>query len=121
MQALLQSALGYHNVYYFSSCSNYDEFYTRILQVIDIGVQSFAEKCEELLVDNIREERKDPEAASCYMTYWIGTQRHHTLVHAGYCGSNNNMGVEVDWYEVKRIAPSSCTVGQHTAALVKFI
>jgi hypothetical protein len=43
------------------------------------------------------------------------------LAHAGYGGSNNNMGLEVDWRDVKGLVPSPATIGTFTCALVKFV
>jgi hypothetical protein len=72
-----------------------------------------------MLVYNIREDPKDLKATEWYKTS-DKTLGRMTLAHAGYCGSNANMGViEVDWREVKRIALSTGTIGQYTGTFVK--
>jgi hypothetical protein len=44
-----------------------------------------------------------------------------TLAHAGYAGNNNNMGVEVDWRDIKTLVPQSATLATFTGSLVKNI
>jgi hypothetical protein len=44
-----------------------------------------------------------------------------TLAHAGHEGSNNNMGVEVDWRDMKQLVPVSATLATFTGALIKNI
>ena len=43
------------------------------------------------------------------------------LAHAGYAGSNNTMGQEVDWRDTKKECPPSVTLGTHLGALVGLI
>ena len=45
----------------------------------------------------------------------------YCLAHAGYGGSNNNMGIEVDWQDVKKLVPPSATMGTFTVALMQFM
>ena len=45
----------------------------------------------------------------------------YCLAHAFYGGSNNNMGVEVDWMDVKELVLSAATISAFTGALVKFV
>ncbi len=62
-----------------------------------------------------------PEAADWFRTWWTGARGLYCLEYAGYAGSNNDMGVEVEWRDVKGLVPYSATVGAFTCALVKFV
>ncbi len=44
-----------------------------------------------------------------------------TLAHAGHAGSNNNMGVEVNWRVMKQLVHASATLATFTGALMKNI
>ena len=99
----------------------YDNFYAQVLKVKDIAILTFAELAQSLLVDYIRNVLLQPEAAEWFSTWWTGARGRYCLAHAGYGGSNNNMGVEVDWRDAKGLVPSSSTIGAYTGALVKFV
>ncbi len=73
------------------------------------------------MVDYIRNELKQPGAADWFQTWWTGKRGRHCLAHAGYGGSNNNMGVEVNWRDVKDLVLPSSTIGTFTGALMQFI
>ena len=45
----------------------------------------------------------------------------YSLAHAGYAGSNNNMGIEVDWRDMKDECPPSATLGTFTGSQVGLI
>jgi len=92
-----------------------------VLKVKDIAVLTFADMALRLLVDYIRNVLLQPEAAEWFSTWWTGARGRYCLAHAGYGGSNNNMGVEVDWRDAKGFVPSSATIGAYTGALVKFV
>ena len=96
----------------------YDEFYEHVLKVKNIMIEKFAEHAQALLVDYICNVLKQPRAAE---TWWTGDRGRYCLAHAGYGGSNNNMGVEVDWRDVKKLVPPSATIGAFTGALMQFI
>ena len=96
-------------------------FYEKVLKVKDAAVLTFTDLVLHLLVDYIRDVLLQPEAAEWFSTWWTGARGRYCLAHAGYGGSNNNMGVEVDWRDVQGLVPSSATISAFTCALVKFI
>jgi hypothetical protein len=115
---------GYHHVHCFygeERRAAYDDFYSLALQVIAINVLSFAEHAQALLVNYIRYELNQPRAADWFQEWWTGARGRYTLAHAEYGGSNNNMGVEVDWRDMKRLVPASATLATFLGALVKNI
>ena len=73
------------------------------------------------MVDYIRNELKQPGATDWFRTWWTGERGRYCLAHAGYGGSNNNMGFEVDWRDVKDLVLPSSTIGTFTGALMQFI
>ena len=91
------------------------------MRVKDIAVLSFAETAQRLLVIYIREVLGQPRAAAWFEGTWTGDHRRWTLAHAGYAGSNNNMGQEVDWRDMKKEVAPSVTLGTHMGALVGLI
>ena len=91
------------------------------MRVKDIAVLSFAETAQRLLVIYIREALGQPRAAAWFEGTWTGDHRRWTLAHAGYAGSNNNMGQEVDWRDMKKEVAPSVTLGTHMGALVGLI
>ena len=82
---------------------------------------SFAKNAKALLVDCIRNVLQQPGATDWFQTWWSGDRGRHCLAHADYGGSNNNMGVEVDWREVKKLVQPLATIGTFTGALMQFI
>ncbi len=63
------------------------------------------------------------EAANWFEGWWTGARGRYCLCHAMHCGTNNNMGVEVDWCDIKKLCPPPATLatflGSHR--LVHFI
>ena len=45
----------------------------------------------------------------------------YCLAHAGYAGSNSNMGGEVDWRDIKKLVSPSVTVDSFKGALMQFL
>ena len=84
-------------------------------------IENFADHAQALLVAYIRDILKQPRAAEWFETWWTGDRGRYCLAHAGYGGSNSNMGVEVDWRDVKKLLPASATLGAFTGALMQFI
>ena len=114
----------YHHVKYFEEVDareKYDDFYEQVLRVKNIMIEKFAEHAQALLADYIRNVLKQPRAAEWFETWWTGDRGRYCLAHAGYGGSNNNMGVEVDWRDVKKLVPPSATICVFTGALMQFI
>ena len=91
------------------------------MRVKDILVLPFADTAQQLLVTWVREELEQPRAANWVEGTWTGEYGRWTLAHAGYVGSNNNMGQEVDWRDLKQEVQPSVSLGTYTGALVGLI
>ncbi len=72
-------------------------------------------------MNNICNELNQPRAADWFQEWWTGARGRYTLAHAEYGGNNNNMEVEVDWRDMKRLVPASATLATVFGALVKNI
>ena len=72
----------------------------------NIMIENFADHAQALLVAYIRDILKQPRAAEWFETWLTGERGRYCL----YGGSNNNMGVEVDWRDVKKLLPASATL-----------
>ncbi len=115
------AAANCHHVHHFEDVDArdmYDLFYKETFKVKNIAILSFAKHAQTLLVDYIRNVLKQPGAANWFLTCNRGL---YCLAHAGYGDSNNNVGVEVDWRDVKDLLPPSSTIGTFTAALMQYI
>ncbi len=80
---------------------------------------SFDESAQKFLVDYFC--TVDPGAAEWYSDNWCGERGRYCLCHAGHAGSNFNMGVEVDWRDIKKLCPHQAKLGTFIGALVHFI
>ena len=80
----------------FPDVQAYDDYYDIIVDIGEVGVESFADRVQELLIDYLRETYGDAPADWC-REFWTGDRGRMRLSHARYAGSNNNMGVEVSW------------------------
>ena len=100
---------------------DYDLFYEQLVRVKEVAVFPFAEIVQLLLVTYVREVLKQPRAATWFEGTWTGEYGRWTLAHAGYAGSNNNMGQEVKWRDMKKEVAPSVTLGTFTGALVGLI
>ena len=85
-----------------------------------IGVITFANKAQALLVDYLRENYGDACADWC-RDFWTGKRGRLCLAHARYAGSNNNMCVEVSWRSIKKLCSAGCTLAYFLSMLCKFI
>jgi hypothetical protein len=104
-------ARGYHHITYLNDPKQrdaYDEFVGKALQVVDVNVLTFATHVQALLVDHIRDVLEQPRADE--KEWWTGAHGRWTLTHAGYVGSNNNVGVEVYWRDMKLLVPPCALV-----------
>jgi hypothetical protein len=108
----------YSHVQYFKDRETYDDFYGIMLRVVDIGVLSFADAVQSLLVKYLR--LIDPPAAEWFRENWCGERGLYCLCHASYGGSNSNMGVEVDWRDIKKLCPTLAKLGTFSA-LIHFV
>ena len=91
------------------------------MRVKNIGCFPFCETAQQLLVSYLRDVLDQPRAATWYEDTWTGENGHYSMAHAGYTGSNNNMGIEVDWRDMKHECPPSATIGTFTGSLVALI
>ncbi len=88
----------------------YDEFYEQLVRVKDIATLSFANDAQQLLVRYVRDDLRQQRAANWYHGHWTGTFCRYSLAHALYTVSNNNIGTEVDWRDMKgQFLPSANT------------
>jgi hypothetical protein len=53
--------------------------------------------------------------------YWTGPRGKYCLCDAGYAGSNNSMGTEVDWRNIKKQVPPFASLGTFLGGLCEFI
>ena len=86
------------------------------MTVKDIAVLPFADIAQQLLVAWVREVLGQPRAANWVEGTWTGEYGRWALAHAKYAGSNNNMGQEVDWRDLKQECPPSVTLAAPTLA-----
>ena len=98
----------------------YDDFYTIMEQFVDIGVASFKEFAVKALLSYLRTQVND-ESAAWFESYWSGPRGRYCLCDAGYAGTNNNMGMEVDWRDIKEQVPHTASLGTFIGALWQFI
>ena len=96
-------ASNYSHVSYFPSRDNYDEFYGFIIRVVNIVFEKFATSVQALLVKHLRKFGDKP--AEWYEEWWTGARGRYCLCHCMHGGTNNNMGVEADWRDIKKLCP----------------
>ena len=59
------------------------------MDISEVGVETFATRVQELLVDYLREKYGDG-VADWYRYYWTGDRGRMYLAHSRYACSNNN-------------------------------
>ena len=91
------------------------------MSVKDVVVLPFADDAQQLLVTYTREELEKLCAANWYDGHWTGPHGRYSLAHARYAGSNNNMGIKVDWRDMKGGCPPSATISTFPGSLVALI
>jgi hypothetical protein len=89
----------------------------QLVQAKDIAIPS-ADNAQQLLVTYIREDLGQQRAANWYEGHWTGPFGRYRLAHVKYTGSNNSMGTEVDWRDMKGECLPSSTLGTFTGTLV---
>ena len=104
----------------FPDVQAYDDYYDIIVDIGEVGVESFADRVQQLLIDYLRETYGDAPADWC-REFWTGDRGRMCLSHARYAGSNNNMGVEVSWKLIKEICSYLASLATFIGALCKFI
>jgi hypothetical protein len=83
-------------------------------------VLTFKDYAVKSLLSYLREHISG-KAADWYEEYWTGPRGKYCLCDAGYAGSNSNMGIEVDWRDIKKQAPHSASLSTFLGALWEFI
>ena len=91
------------------------------MRVKDIAILAFAKAAQKLLVTYTSNVLKQSHAANGYERHWIGEHGQYCLAHVKYVGSNNNMGIEVDWRDMKGECLPSANLGTFTGSLVCLI
>ena len=104
----------------FPNVKAYDDYYDIIVDIGEIGVESFADRAQALLIVYLRDTYGDGPADWC-QEFWTGDRGRMCLAHARYSGSNNNMGVEVSWRLIKEICSYLVGLATFIGALCKFI
>ena len=113
------AASNYSHVKYFPSRAAYDAFYEIILRVVNIAFEDFADYAQFLVVRYLRSV--SDEAANWFEEWWTGARGRYCLCHAMHGGTNNNMGIEVDWRDIKKLCPPSATLPTFLGSLAHFI
>jgi hypothetical protein len=79
------------------------------LRLVNLAFIELAPYFQQLLVNHLR-MHVSADSADWYETYWTGARGRYCLCHSTHGGTNNNMGVEVDWRNFKKICPESSTL-----------
>ena len=92
-----------------------------MLRIVDIAFEpfKFAERIQHLLVEDVT--ALSESTGSWFRDNWTGRRGRYCLCHSTHGGTNNNMGVEVDWRDVKKICPPSSNLGTFLGAMFHFI
>jgi hypothetical protein len=72
-----------------------------VVNICEIGVESFATRAQHMLVDYLRSNYGDKVANWC-QDFWTGDRGRMCLCHSRHAGCNNNMGVDVSWRDIKK-------------------
>jgi hypothetical protein len=106
----------YSHVKYFPNRAAYDDYYDIAVDIGEVGVDSFATRIQEMLVEYLREKHGDSVADWC-RDFWTSERGRMCLAHSRYAGCNNNMGVEVSWRNIKRVCPGLASLAEFIGAL----
>jgi hypothetical protein len=112
--------LQYSHVNYFPNQDAYNEYYDFVVDICDIGVESFATRAQTMLVEHLREHYGDGIANWC-KKFWTEARGRMCFAHSRYAGCNNNMGIEVSWHDIKKLLAPNCSLGQFLGALCHYI
>ncbi len=72
----------------FPNQAAYNDFYNYVVDICDIGVESFVTRAQAMLVDHLRMQYGDGIADWC-KTFWRDAQGRICLAHSLYAGCNN--------------------------------
>ncbi len=107
-------------VKYFPNQDEYNEYNDFVVDICDIGIESFATRAQTMLVDHLSKHYGDAIANWC-KTFWSEARGRMCLAHSRYAGCNNNMGTEVSWRDIKKLLPPNCSLGQFLGVLCHYI
>ncbi len=98
-----------------------NDYYDIVIDICDIGVETFAPRCQELLV-NLRRTYGDDVANWC-SEFWTDARARGRmcLARSRYGGCNNSMGVGVSWLKIKKLCDCMASLGQFIGCLCHFI
>ncbi len=99
-------ALAHHShVKQFPDVAAYDDYYDIVVNTGEFAVDRFATRVQSLLMQYLRACYGNDTANWCER-FWTGDRGQYCLVHSRYAGCNNNMGVEVNWRDIKKSCDS---------------
>ncbi len=110
------AAANYLYVGYFPTSDAYDDFYGILTGVVDIGIPSFKDYVIKAFVEYLH-THVDDASADWFEQNWTGPRGRYCLCDAGYGGFNNNMGIKVDWRDIKKQCPATASLGTFLGAL----
>ena len=91
-----------------------------LLRVVNIAHEDFATSIQAKLVQHLRVV-SDDKLARWYEEHHTGAKGRYCLCHSTHGGTNNNMGVEVDWRDMAKLCPASSTIGTFIGCLCHFV
>ena len=96
------AASNYKHLTHFHNHADYDIFYDFACQIADIADVEFAEKCQELLVDFLvtRDAETGKQSGKWFEKWWTRAKGRYCICHSKHGGSNNNMGIKVNWRDM---------------------
>jgi hypothetical protein len=80
----------YSQVQQFLNRAVYEHYYDTMVDIGDIGVESFATRVQEMLVDYLRDNYSDT-CAAWFRDFWSSTRGRMCLVYSRYACCNKNM------------------------------
>ncbi len=108
------------HVKYFPTRAVYDDYHDIVVDISEVGVETFATWVQELLVKYLHIKYGDSVAYWC-RDIWMGEHGRMCVAHSRYAGCNYNMGVEVFWRLIKAICSCLASLSQLIGALCKLI
>ena len=82
------------HVKYFPNRAAYDDYYDIVVDICEVGVDSFATRIQEMLVDNLRDKHGDKVADWC-RDFWTGERGRMCLVGYGVGYGERNCKVAI--------------------------